>query len=133
MTNMSSVTRVFGNDSQHISNNECNPVFNLADLPSLYCNDTFQHMPSRCVGFLIKSHNIQHLPRPTQPTMSERKEIDVTDLNEATNHGSSDLSPAESSLEPPVDEVKLLRKVDWHLLPILFAVYVVAFLDRQVL
>lgn len=35
-----------------------------------------------------------------------------------------------SAPEPPIDEAKLLRKIDWHLLPILFAVYVVAFLDR---
>lgn len=37
-------------------------------------------------------------------------------------------SPSQSR----VDEAKLLRKIDWHVLPILCVVYVVAFLDRQV-
>lgn len=31
---------------------------------------------------------------------------------------------------PPVDEAKLLRKIDLHVLPMLFLVYFVAFLDR---
>lgn len=60
--------------------------------------------------------------------MSDRKDMGVTDLNEANQ--SSSLSDADVPLEPPIDEAKLLRKIDWHLLPILFAVYVVAFLDR---
>lgn len=35
-----------------------------------------------------------------------------------------------SSSVPSVDEARLLRKIDFHVLPSLFVVYVVAFLDR---
>lgn len=64
--------------------------------------------------------------------MTDRKDKDVSDPNE-DHQRSSTSSAVDEPVEPPIDEVKLLRKVDRHVLPILFAVYVVAFLDRQVL
>ncbi|KAK7957960.1 allantoate permease [Apiospora saccharicola] len=58
--------------------------------------------------------------------------------NGGTHDGSSPLDPAHlpgtTGLAPTpvtsVNEAKLLRKIDFHVLPILFVVYVVAFLDR---
>lgn len=67
----------------------------------------------------------------TYPAMTDHKEVEVAGLDEA-NHRSSESSTVGSPPQSRVDEAKLLRKIDWHLLPILFAVYVVAFLDRQV-
>lgn len=64
--------------------------------------------------------------------MDGHKEIDVTDVRSGSDNAVSQTSAMGSDSEPPIDEAKLLRKIDWHLLPILFAVYVVAFLDRQV-
>ncbi|KAI1759338.1 major facilitator superfamily domain-containing protein [Hypoxylon sp. FL1150] len=54
--------------------------------------------------------------------------VDIAARNsEARNTKVSVLDP---TLPPYVDEAKLLRKVDLRVLPILFAVYIVAFLDR---
>jgi hypothetical protein len=44
--------------------------------------------------------------------------------------GSPSSSP-EAELASTVDEKKLLRKIDLRVLPMLFMVYVVAFLDRS--
>ena len=39
----------------------------------------------------------------------------------------SDLGPKAL---PPINEKALVRRIDWHLIPILFIIYVAAFLDR---
>jgi hypothetical protein len=37
---------------------------------------------------------------------------------------------ADESVLSKADHAKLMRKIDWHVLPMLFIVYVAAFLDR---
>ncbi|KAI1073422.1 major facilitator superfamily domain-containing protein [Whalleya microplaca] len=66
--------------------------------------------------------------------MADRKEPDDENLNNTDCNGPSVSSHSVLVVDAPsqrhVNEDKLLRKIDWHVLPILFAVYVVAFLDR---
>lgn len=38
----------------------------------------------------------------------------------------------DSGAKAPIDERRLLRKIDLHVMPMLFLIYIVAFLDRQV-
>ncbi|KAI1814030.1 MFS general substrate transporter [Poronia punctata] len=64
--------------------------------------------------------------------MSATKE--VVDIEGPVDRNGSSLSSPESptspGLGPHVDEAKLMRKIDLHVLPILFTVYVAAFIDR---
>jgi hypothetical protein len=55
-----------------------------------------------------------------------------TASDNGANLGSSSTLENDLLLQTRVDESKLVRKIDLRVLPILFAVYVVAFLDRQV-
>ena len=41
-------------------------------------------------------------------------------------------SSIDEQASAQIDEVKLVRKIDMHVLPMLFIIYVVAFLDRFV-
>lgn len=63
--------------------------------------------------------------------MYDHEKIDVKDVQTDSEHAVPQTRAMGPDPEPSIDEAKLLRKIDWHLLPILFAVYVVAFLDRQ--
>ncbi|KAI0112401.1 putative allantoate permease [Nemania sp. FL0031] len=61
--------------------------------------------------------------------MSPIKEIEPeTASSGVKNSSSSQLSAQET--EPQFDHGRLLRKIDLHVLPILFAIYVAAFIDR---
>ncbi|KAI0842916.1 MFS general substrate transporter [Hypoxylon sp. FL0890] len=66
--------------------------------------------------------------------MADRKEADVNESSGLDGNGGS--SSSHSSLGPEtafrsnVNEAKLLRKTDLHVLPILFIIYLIAFLDR---
>ncbi|KAI0535554.1 MFS general substrate transporter [Xylaria digitata] len=62
--------------------------------------------------------------------MSSDKELDVGGPTGANRTSLSSQSSPIRGLGPCVDEDKLLRKVDLHVLPILFTVYVAAFIDR---
>jgi hypothetical protein len=66
--------------------------------------------------------------------MSDLKEAVVETSNSSGHEKKPSSSPPDSTIEAPVlspaDERKLLRKIDLHVLPILFVVYVVSFLDR---
>jgi hypothetical protein len=44
----------------------------------------------------------------------------------------ADSKDAEASIPCPVSitEKKLVRKIDWRLIPMLFVIYIAAFLDR---
>lgn len=59
--------------------------------------------------------------------------MDVEEYNSMGRDRVSSYSILDPALPPHVDETKLLRKIDVRVLPILFAVYIVAFLDRQAL
>ncbi|OTA98454.1 hypothetical protein M426DRAFT_258683 [Hypoxylon sp. CI-4A] len=64
--------------------------------------------------------------------MEQSKGPDIKEFNDANRDGAS-WSPhsiPEAPLKPHVDEAKLLRKIDLHVMPILFVIYVAAFLDR---
>jgi hypothetical protein len=52
---------------------------------------------------------------------------DLSNGPESTSRGSS---PLPVTCPPSIDEKKLMRKIDFRLLPILFIIYVAAFLDR---
>ncbi|KAI1371991.1 major facilitator superfamily domain-containing protein [Hypoxylon crocopeplum] len=62
--------------------------------------------------------------------MADSKEVDVEVSNDANGNGASSSSHSILPLQQNVDEGRLLRKIDLHVLPILFLVYIVAFLDR---
>ncbi|OTA69155.1 MFS general substrate transporter [Hypoxylon sp. EC38] len=66
--------------------------------------------------------------------MEDHKEVNVDESTELNGNGvslRSHTSPvAETPFQPDVDERKLLRKTDFHVLPMLFAIYLIAFLDR---
>ncbi|KAH9998196.1 MFS general substrate transporter [Xylariaceae sp. FL0662B] len=64
--------------------------------------------------------------------MADPKEVDVDAYNglHQDRASLSSHSILGQPSHPHVVESKLLRKIDWHVLPILFTVYIVAFLDR---
>jgi hypothetical protein len=65
--------------------------------------------------------------------MPEIRDADVGG-QEKTASLSSDSHPiSPQDIPPHVNESKLMRKIDFHVLPILFAIYVAAFIDRYVL
>lgn len=75
---------------------------------------------------------VQMLPNPSSINMPKKIEADNEGSIEAIRLSSSEPSPLQEP-HPLVDEGKLLRKIDLHVLPILFIVYVAAFIDRRVL
>lgn len=56
---------------------------------------------------------------------SAEMEQEFKSLSPAVTDGSSD-----EHTSAQIDDAKLLRKIDWHVLPMLFIIYLVAFLDR---
>lgn len=67
--------------------------------------------------------------------MADLSKACVGILNSGSRPGSaiSHSSPVDhATVLPPINESKLVRKIDFRVLPILFIVYVVSFLDRQV-
>ncbi|KAI1142729.1 MFS general substrate transporter [Hypoxylon sp. FL0543] len=66
--------------------------------------------------------------------MDDCKEATVDVSNDSNGNGgplgSHPSRGAETAFQPQVDEGKLLRKTDLHVLPILFVIYLIAFLDR---
>ncbi|KAI1747998.1 MFS general substrate transporter [Xylaria castorea] len=73
------------------------------------------------------------LPNLSSINMPQKIEADNEGSIEAIPLSSSEPSSEPSPLREPhalVDEGKLLRKIDLHVLPILFIVYVAAFIDR---
>lgn len=63
--------------------------------------------------------------------MAERKE--EHENRPGASLSSHSIPVVESPLHPHIDEAKLLRKTDLRVMPMLFVVYIVAFLDRYVL
>jgi hypothetical protein len=66
---------------------------------------------------------------PPRPTMSQSHSSAV--------HGEKDLEVASHDAKPltdiaNVDEKKLVRKIDWHVLPCICVLYLLSFLDRYV-
>lgn len=64
----------------------------------------------------------------------DKDKADVGILTSNGHPGSASLdscSADEGTVLSPVDESKLLRKIDFRVLPILFIVYVASFIDRQ--
>lgn len=51
-------------------------------------------------------------------------------ISDAVELGSEKASQDVEGVEGVVDEKKLIRKIDFKVLPILFLIYVAAFLDR---
>lgn len=83
--------------------------------------------------FLVCSCRFDSRSKSLPVDMMSRIETDADAKYGRESSGAPDDldSPSPPSQhDPPVDEAKLLRKVDWHVLPILFAIYVVSFLDR---
>lgn len=69
----------------------------------------------------------------TQSSANMQDGFHQVEITAEAKEGLASHSPASlQESDPAVDEARLLRKVDWHLLPILFLIYVVSFLDRQV-
>jgi hypothetical protein len=67
-------------------------------------------------------------------TVSEQRlPYDAEDGNEI-GAGEYDRAPSRSSTRWPagVDETKLLRKIDWSIIPILMAAYFLQFLDKVI-
>jgi len=59
---------------------------------------------------------------PSPPAMSEKERTKVEEAN-------SDHATEESGGE--IDEKRLLRKLDWHLLPLVTVLFLLSFLDRS--
>ncbi|KAI1213912.1 MFS general substrate transporter [Annulohypoxylon truncatum] len=62
--------------------------------------------------------------------MADLKGADIVDGSHGASVSSHSDHVAEESFQPYVDEKKLLWKTDLHVVPILFIVYLAAFLDR---
>lgn len=60
--------------------------------------------------------------------MVDHKDVNVTrNAAETSSYSTPEIEP---TVQPQVDERRLLRQIDLHVIPILFIVYIVAFLDR---
>ena len=82
---------------------------------------------SRPLGYPYNACLHAHLsPRtPPSPLSAMSKEKEQTKIEETSDHRTDESGP------DAIDEKKLLRKLDWHLVPCLTILFLLSFLDRS--
>lgn len=71
--------------------------------------------------FSLRISPLRSLPSPPMVAEKEQTKVDLTTPDHATIGKSGDI----------IDEKKLLRKLDWHLVPGLTLLFLLSFLDRS--